>query len=110
MKKNIFIGLAILFLLFATAQKIYAGGINTWNAFMAYQEVKQIVAAGDDIFVLASDNLYQYNKNDQSITTYDKVRGLSDVKIKLIAWSRTAKRLIAVYDIINTFFAFDVNT
>lgn len=98
MKKNIFIGLAILFLLFATAQKIYAGGINTWNAFMAYQEVKQIVAAGDDIFVLASDNLYQYNKNDQSITTYDKVRGLSDVKIKLIAWSKTAKRLIAVYD------------
>lgn len=77
---------------------INAAGIGTWNAYMAYHDVQQIAAAGDDIFVLASDNLYQYNKNDESITTYDKVRGLSDTKIKKIAWSKTAKRLIVVYE------------
>ena len=43
MKKNIFIGLAILFLLFTTAQKIYAGGINTWNAFMCLIEIVLIL-------------------------------------------------------------------
>ena len=72
--------------------------IGTWNVFMAYHDVQQIAAAGDDIFVLASKNLYQYNKSDQSITTYDKVRGLNDVNIKRIAWSKTAHRLIVIYE------------
>lgn len=78
--------------------KTNAQAIGTWNAFMAYHDIQQIAAAGDDIFVLASDNLYQYNKNDESITSYDKVRSLSDTKIKRIAWSKAAKRLIAVYE------------
>ncbi|WP_255396547.1 two-component regulator propeller domain-containing protein [Prevotella sp. khp7] len=64
---------------------------------MAYHEVKSICKAGDELFVLASNGLYQYNINDQSITTYDKVNGLSDTHITHIAWSQQAKRLIAVY-------------
>jgi hypothetical protein len=38
-----------------------------------------------------------YNQKDQSITTFDKTNGLSDTNIKLIGWSKQAKRLIAVY-------------
>lgn len=71
--------------------------IGTWRNYMAYHEVQSICKAGDDLFVLASNNLYQYNLNDQSITTYDKVHGLSDTHISHIAWSQQAKRLIAVY-------------
>lgn len=50
------------------------------------------------LFVLASNNLYQYNIDDASITTYDKVNGLSDTRITHIAWNQKAKRLIAVYE------------
>lgn len=64
---------------------------------MAYHEVQSICKAGDDLFVLASNNLYQYNLNDQSVTTYDKVHGLSDTYISHIAWNSQAKRLIAIY-------------
>lgn len=64
---------------------------------MAYHDVQQICAADKHLFVMASDNLYQYNQNDQSITTYDKVSGLNDTHITHIAWNPQVKRLIAVY-------------
>lgn len=76
----------------ATAQ------VNTWRAYMSYHEPQQIVKAGSsDIFVRASNGLYQYNLNDQSITTFDKVRQLSDTFVQLIAWNQQVKRLIVVY-------------
>lgn len=71
--------------------------IGTWKAYMAYYEVQQIQKAGDDLFVLASNDLYQYNLNDQSILTYDKTNGLSDTYITHIRWCPQAGRLIAVY-------------
>lgn len=74
-----------------------AAGIGTWNNYMAYYEIQQIKAAGNDVFVLASNNLYMYNTNDGSITTYNKINGLSDNNIKHIAWNATVKKLIAVY-------------
>jgi len=71
--------------------------IGTWQNHLAYHEVQNICDAGNHLFVLASNGLYLYNKNDQSITTYDKVNGLSDTYITHIAWNPQAKRLIIVY-------------
>ena len=64
---------------------------------MSYYEPQQIVKAGNSLFVRASNDLYQYNLNDHSITTYDKVTGLNDTYINHIAWNQQAKRLIIVY-------------
>lgn len=71
--------------------------IGSWKAYMAYSEIQQIQKAGDNLFVMASNDLYQYNLNDQSIYTYDKTNGLSDTHITHIKWSSAAKRLIVVY-------------
>ena len=72
--------------------------VDTWRNYLAYHNVQSICKANNHLFVLASNNLYQYNQNDQSITTYDKVSGLSDTHITYIAWNEKAKRLIAVYE------------
>jgi len=71
--------------------------VGTWKAYMAYHDIQQICKADDYLFVLASNDLYQYNLNDQSITTYDKINGLSDSYLTHIAWNPQAKRLIAIY-------------
>ena len=71
--------------------------VGTWKNYLSYNHIDQICAAGDDIFVRASNGLYQYNQKDQSIITYDRTNGLSDTNIKFIGWSKQAKRLIAVY-------------
>ena len=71
--------------------------VGTWRAYMSYYEPQQIVKAGNTLFVRASNDLYQYNLTDHSITTYDKISGLSDTHINLIAWNQQARRLIIVY-------------
>ena len=71
--------------------------VGTWRAYMSYYEPQQIVKAGNALFVRASNDLYQYNLTDHSITTYNKITGLSDSYITHIAWNQQAKRLIIVY-------------
>ena len=81
--------------LFISPAKAQTG---TWKAYMSYFEPQQIVKAGSHtLFVRASNGLYSYNLNDQSITTYDKVQQLSDTYVSLIAWNQKAQRLIIVY-------------
>lgn len=72
---------------------------GTWHSYMSYYEPQQIVKAGsNDLFVRASNGLYQYNLTDHSITTYDKMRQLNDSYVEIIAWNQKAQRLIVVYN------------
>ena len=100
--KNNGIRLVVLVVLFIIHYSLFISPvraqIGTWRNYLAYSDIQQIRAAGnDDLFVLASNGLYQYNKTDQSITTYDKTNGLSDTYITHISWCQQANRLIAVY-------------
>ena len=90
----------ILSLLFAFHCSLFTSTaqVDTWKNYLAYHDVQSICKADNNLFVLASNDLYQYNLNDQSITTYDKVNGLSDTHITYIAWNQKAKRLIAIYE------------
>lgn len=88
--------LSILFFFLGALSLLAQTG--TWRAYMSYHEPQQIVKAGNTLFVRASNNLYQYNLDDQSITTFDKVNALNDTRIHLIAWNSAAARLIIVYD------------
>ena len=90
--------IALSFFIFHLSFSPVRAQVGTWRNYLAYHDVQSICKADDNLFVLASNGLYQYNLNDQSITTYDKVSGLSDTHINYIAWSHKAKRLIAVYD------------
>ena len=92
MKKLLAIVLSLCYCFLAMAQ------VGTWRNYLAYHDVQNICKADNNLFVLASNGLYQYNLSDQSITTYDKVNGLSDTHITHIAWSNQAKRLIIVYE------------
>lgn len=72
--------------------------VGTWRAYMSYYEPQQIVKVNHSLFVRASHSLYSYNLNDQSITTYDKVKQLNDTRVNFISWNKQAHRLLIVYD------------
>ena len=76
---------------------IHAANIGTWKTYMAYHDVKEIEKVGNMLYILASDNLYTYNQNDNSIQTYDKINALSDCNIDHIAWNNAVKKLVIVY-------------
>lgn len=95
MSKKILILLSFLLLQVTSYRAIAA--IGDWKAYMAYSEVQEIEQAGNLIFVQASNNLYVYNQNDQSIQTFSKMDYLSDCGIQHIAYNKTAKRLLIFY-------------
>ena len=92
--KRYFLSLILFFSLVVTA---LAGGVGTWKNYLAYSDVQWVEEGSNKLYVLASNSLYTYNKNDQSIKTYDKVNGLSDTDIRFIAWNKTARRLVIIY-------------
>lgn len=96
MSKKIWIILAFLMLQVTTFRAVAA--IGDWKAYMAYHEVQEIEQAGNLIFVQASNNLYVYNKNDKSIQTFSKMDYLNDCAIQHIAYNKTAKRLVILYN------------
>ena len=49
----------ILFLSIVNSQLANAQ-IGKWRAYMAYYDVQQIQKAGNELFVMASNDLYQY--------------------------------------------------
>ena len=81
--------------------------IGDWKAYMAYHDVQDVQQAGKLLFVQASNGLYVYNQNDNSIQTFSKMDGLNDSKIQTIAYNPNAQRLLIIYananmDIMNT--------
>lgn len=94
---NLVVKVSLFFYLFTFLPLTSWAQIGTWHNYLAYSEVQDIYEAGDELYILASHDLYSYNKNDQSITTYDKVNGLSDTYITHIKWNSMVKRLLIVY-------------
>ena len=86
-----------LFLLVSVVASAVAGGIGTWKNYLSYSNIQWVEQGGNKLYVLASNSLYSYNRNDQSIRTYDKINGLSGMDIKFIGWNQSAKRLVIVY-------------
>lgn len=88
----VFLALLLINILTANA------AIGDWKTYMSYHNVQEIEQAGNLIFVQASNSLYVYNKNDQSIQTFSKADYLSDCEIQHIAYNKTTKRLLILYN------------
>lgn len=74
------------------------GGTSSWSIYPAYGSIEQVEPTGKDVFVLATNNLFSYNPDDTSITTYDKTNYLNDSDIKFIGWNDKVKRLLIAYE------------
>ena len=101
MKRNILNLLLTAALLALGTHTAKASGMGQWKSYLSYYDVTEIEQAGNTLYVLASNNLYSYNKNDNSITTYDKIRQLSDCNIKTIRYCAQSKKLLISYSNFN---------
>lgn len=88
----------VSFAIFLASTAIQAASIGSWKAYLAYTHITEIEQAGNELFVLASKNLYLYNTQDHSVRTFSKMDALSDCSIAHIAWNQKAKRLVVVYE------------
>lgn len=90
----------ILFLLtfIASIATASAQAIGEWQVYPSYWIATQSVAAGNVVYGLMNGNLLRYDTEDQSVKTYDCLHDLNDKRINYIAYSKSAKALIIVYD------------
>lgn len=86
-----------IFLCFFSTVNCFADEIGTWKNYMSYSDITDIHKGGNNLYVLASSDLFTYNLTDESITTYDKTSGLSDSNIEFIAWCNGTKSLVIIY-------------
>ncbi len=89
---------AVIAMLLAVATApVRAAVLGEWTAYPAFSDITEVEKGGSQVYVLASASLYSVNTNDNSVTTYDKTRTLSDTEIAHIAWCSAARRLVIVY-------------
>ena len=91
--RKLFIFIAMFFSVVMNAAEI-----GTWKSYLVYRNITEIEKAGNLLYVLASSNLYSFNTNDGSITTYSKMDVLSDCGIAHIAYAQAAHSLLVVYE------------
>lgn len=80
----------------AAAQKSVAP-IGKWIAHTSYGDGKQLVKAGNLIYVATDLGLFSYDSQEGEIRAYSRVDGFSDVKIRKIAYSEEYKSLFVAY-------------
>lgn len=59
--KRFFISLAFILMLC----NLSAARIGMWKTYMAYSNITWVEQSGNNVYVLASNNLYAYNKKRQ---------------------------------------------
>lgn len=77
---------------------VMAGSVGTWKIYSAYGEIEQIdsVAKGD-YFILSLGNVYRVNEKDWSVTSYDRLTGMSGADVSCMAWNAVSRSLVMVY-------------
>ncbi len=85
----------LLFLLISLPLK--AADTDLWKLHLAYHSATETQVAGTKIYALFDGNLLAYDTSDNSVTTIDKLDGLSDKGISHIGWSSTQQCLVVLY-------------
>jgi type IX secretion system protein PorZ/two component regulator with propeller domain len=90
----------LFFLLLSVLSSAYAQNtaIGQWRVHLPYNKARLVAYGGDKIYCSAEDGLFAYNKNDNSIETYTKINGLSDIGISVMRYYPDKNLLLVGYE------------
>lgn len=71
--------------------------VGNWESFMSYNFVKSLTASDNTIFAAAEQSLFSYNLDEYSIGIHNKITGLSDMGISVIAFNKPYNTLVIAY-------------
>lgn len=72
--------------------------IGQWEPHLSYYNTTAVAEANNHVYAIASNSLYSYNKEDNSIRFYSKENGLSDNKIIRIGFNPATNILLIAYE------------
>lgn len=71
--------------------------LGIWNDHLPHTTIYDIAKVGDEIYCATEIGFFTYNEIDQSITTFSKLNGLSDIGIRAMAYDDKRGQLILGY-------------
>ena len=72
--------------------------IGSWRDHLSYYQTEKIALVENRILVSAGSAMFFYDKDDNSMERFSKVNGLTDAGIVQLAYDKTTKCIIVVYD------------
>lgn len=72
--------------------------IGTWRVHISYNSVKSIAIDNDYIFGATSNGVMMFDRDDNSITSYSKLTGLSGTTVTFIQYDGTNEQLLIGYE------------
>src|SRR5262245_61421941 len=72
--------------------------LGSWRMYMPYGASLGICDAGDRIYCAGTQSIFSFEKGTNTIQTYDKSSGLSDVNVKTIAYDPASSALVIAYN------------
>ena len=72
-------------------------GIGEWRTHLPYNKVIDVAITGDVVFAATEYSLFTYNTQNNEISRFDKIKGLSDVGISKIGYNPDQDAILVAY-------------
>ena len=72
--------------------------IGSWRDHLSYYQTQKLALVENRILVSAGTAMFYYDKEDNSVERFSKVNGLTDAGIVQLAYDKTTKSIIVVYE------------
>ncbi len=71
--------------------------IGSWRTHLPYNKVIDVVVIDDMVFAATELSIFTYNKLDNNVDRFDKVRGLNDIGISSIGYNEITREILVAY-------------
>lgn len=72
--------------------------VGSWRTHLSYGQGSSVTASDQVIYSISDGSLYTYRIDDQSVTTYSKLDGLSDVFMSMVRYDKSTDKLLMGYE------------
>ncbi len=79
-------------------EKMRADDTSLWTYHLSYRYAEHVVSAGNMVYGLFSGNLLGYDTSDESVTEFDRRKGLSDKDVNCMGYSESQHCLVLLYE------------
>lgn len=88
---------SILLIMFSAKSPAQPVGIGQWRTHLPYQHVIDVELADNKVYAATPNDLFVYDRTDNSLRILNKVNGLNDMGVKAIRYSPEFKTLVVAY-------------
>ena len=98
MRKFKYIAIILSFICaFPTVTISQGSAIGSWRTHLPYSQLIDVVVVDDMVYAATPLSIFTYNKLDNRVDRFDKVRGLNDIGISKIGYNSTTQEILVAY-------------